>query len=122
MFRHVWPLNPTMHGPSVFTREIVLATPAVASQSASAAAKSLSTPLPFSRPDEDLQSVNWQLAYLPPKQVVVGGSWPLGTACKWKGKVGWSMDLLLEMPEVAFHRLTVLVAPVFPSISARECS
>lgn len=65
------------------------------------AVKKLKAPLPFSDENTDLKTVNWHLGFEAPSKVQVCGSWPAGLSCKWKGKTGWNIDLIVQMPGVS---------------------
>ena len=84
--------------------DILSNTPARSALSAQGAVAKLKESLPFSDGATDLKKVNWQLAFEKPTKIQIGGSWPTGTACKWKGKTGWNVDVLVQMPGVSPHR------------------
>jgi hypothetical protein len=73
----------------------------------------LKASLPFSDHTTDLKTVNWHLAFEKPSKVHVGGSWPTGTACKWKGKAGWNADVLVQMPAVSPEIVEMVMISVF---------
>jgi hypothetical protein len=97
----------------------------IPSKSAAEAVKSLKEPLPFSTPLVNLAEVNWQLANEAPSDVKIGGSWAAGTSCKWKGKVGWVVEVYAEMSSVrtlwtAYSHL--LLTSFKDSVSGEGCS
>lgn len=80
---------------------ILKAAPKRSASPALSAIQALQDPIPFQHPSVDLARVQWPLAFTPPSQIQLGGSWPVGASCKWKGKQAWNVDVLVEMPSVS---------------------
>ncbi|GAA99664.1 hypothetical protein E5Q_06367 [Mixia osmundae IAM 14324] len=54
--------------------------------------------IPFPEPGPSPLQTQWQLAFEAPASIELVGSWPVGTACRWKGVQGWGVDMALQLP------------------------
>ena len=82
------------------SRHVLQSVQTASARPALEAIQSLKEALPFQDSATDLRKVNWQLAPAPPVTVQVAGGWALGTICRWKGRKGWAVDVLAQMPSV----------------------
>lgn len=89
-------------------RHVLQKSPALPARPAMEAVAALKHSLPLDERLVDLSAVNWSMAFEPPANVTVGGSWPLASGVKWKGDAGWSVDVFVEMPSVSVASLGIL--------------